>query len=202
MSILSKNQILSRLLDADFEKRLVVSPILDRGVQIGEGTVDLRLGTDFIIPKRNHAHIFDPMDTQAMEEVHLRSDKEHVDIGRPFHLHPNKVVLAGTLEYLRMPTDLTGRVRTRSSYERLGLHISTLTSPGYKGSLTIALVNTGNTPIVLYPGIRIVQMTVYTLSDSAQVDGYSGKYNHEVGPIFSKAHLDKDLDTLRNIKDD
>lgn len=201
MSILSKSQIIERLFAPNLEQRLVISPILQEADQIGEGTVDLRLGTDFVISKRNDAHIFDPMNRADMEATHLRSDREYVEIGEKFHLHPNKVVLAGTFEYIRLPNDLAGRVMSRSSYERLGLSISTLANPGYRGSLTLALVNTGNTPLVLYPGVRIAQMTIHQIDvQGSPQAAYGGKYNHEVGPIFSRAHDDADLKIIEKIR--
>lgn len=202
MAILSKKQILERLFDPVFTKRLVISPLLDDKEQLGEGTIDLRLGTDFVVPKRNDAHIFDPMNAIDMSAAHLRSDREYVGIGEKFFLHPNKVVLAGTLEFLRIPVDLAGRVMSRSSYERLGLSISTLANPGYKGALTITLVNIGNTPLVLYPGLRIMQMSLFEISsDETAGPGYEGKYNHEVGPLFSRAHEDPELKIIKKIRD-
>lgn len=200
MGLLTKDQLHDRLFEADINKRLVVSPIFTKE-QIGFGTIDVRLGTDFIIPKRSQAYLFDPMNTEMMDDLIIKSDKESVGLGEQFYLHPHKVILGGTLEYFKMPNDLSGRLRCRSSYDRLGLHLTSLANPGYKGSLTLTLTNVGNTPIVLYPGIRLAQISIYTFEGTDhQNNGYDGKYNHEVGPIFSRAHQDVDLKTLKKIK--
>jgi dCTP deaminase len=196
MSLLSTAEIFNHMYEVNLDKRLVITPLLSQE-QISDGTVDLRVGTDFIIPKRSDAHLFDPMEYAKMREISIKADIDYVPIGEAFYLHPNKVMLAGTIEYLSIPNDLAGRVQARSSYERLGLSISTLANPGYRGALTLTLVNTGNTPIVLYPGVRVAQMSLYQLENSPE--SYEGKYLFEVGPVFSRAHEDKDLEKIRYI---
>ena len=51
MTILSKTQIRQAIFHNDFSKRLILTPITDIENQIGEGTIDIRLGTRFIIFK-------------------------------------------------------------------------------------------------------------------------------------------------------
>lgn len=202
MSALSSAEIKKRLFHLELDKRLVVSPILSED-QISHGTIDIRIGNEFIIPKRSDAHIFDPLNFELMKKNLLKTDREYIPIGKQFHLHPNKVVLCGSIEYFSIPTDLLGRVQVRSSYDRLGVNLSTLANPGYKGSLTLSLVNVGNTPVVLYPGIRIAQMTLFSLlgGEEAQEE-YRGKYRFEIGPVFSRAHEDGDLKIVREWLED
>src|SRR5690606_511259 len=137
---------------------------------------------EFLIQKRSDAHIFDPLDKKGMERSLLKAEREYIPIGQKLYLHPNKVILGGTSEYIGIPLDLAGRVIARSSYERLGVSVSTLANPGYRGALNLTLVNTGNTPVVLYPGLAIAQLTLHKIS-SKEREPYSGKYSFEVGPI-------------------
>jgi deoxycytidine triphosphate deaminase len=37
--------------------------------------------------------------------------------------------------------------------------------PGFAGALTLELVNAGDSPIKLYPGLKIAQLTVHSLAD-------------------------------------
>lgn len=45
------------------EDRLVITPMLDRDRQIGPASVDLRLGSDFLIARRAEGSGIDPADT-------------------------------------------------------------------------------------------------------------------------------------------
>src|SRR5688572_25566174 len=140
MGLLSTTAIIDRLFDKNPSRRLVISPLLNME-QISHSTIDIRIGNEFIIPKRSDASLFDPLEPERMKSNLLKAEREYVAIGERFFLHPNKVILGGTVEYFSIPPDLAGRVRTRSSYERLGLSISTLANPGYRGALTLTLVN-------------------------------------------------------------
>jgi dCTP deaminase len=82
-----------------------------------------------------------------------------------FLLHPGKLALVPTLEWLVLPNDLQGIVTARSSWAREGLNIATATivNPAYRGTVTLELANFGEIPIKLYPGLRIAQIAFYVL---------------------------------------
>ena len=197
--MLSREELEKRIHSDDLSTKLVVSPILDKEQQLGDCSIDLRLGNSFLIPKRNELSLFDPMKFELMEREIKRVEKEYVKFGSPFYLHPNKVILATTLEFLAIPKDTSARIVTRASYERLGIQIHTTAQPGYKGNLTLTLINNGNTPVILYPGTRIIQLSLFEL-ENKMLEGYKGKYSFEDGPLFSKAHKDKDLEKIKKIK--
>lgn len=140
---------------------LVVTPILD-DMQIGDASIDVRLGPDIIVSRRaTGVTAFDPSDAQAFEDG-LRRRQQYVrrGIGDPFHLQPGEFVLARTLEYISLPDDVSAEALGRSSWGRLGLTIATATlvQPGFKGTITLELANVGNTPIVLEVGLSIAQL--------------------------------------------
>ncbi len=114
-----------------------------------------------------------------------------VPIGKPLWLHPGQFVLGATLEYLRFPDDLAADVVGRSSWGRLGLLVATavLVQPGYRGTLTLELVNHGDGPIALYPGSRIAQLVVSPVLEPSE-DSYAGKYAGSTGPEVS--HIAKE----------
>jgi dCTP deaminase len=103
-----------------------------------------------------------------------------VPFGEHLWLHPRHFILAATLEYLALPDDLSANVVGRSSWGRLGLIVATAVfiHPGFRGCLTLELVNEGDSPIALLPGSRVAQLTLYRLenpipSEADDIDKYS-----------------------------
>ena len=90
-----------------------------------------------------------------------------------------------------MPPDLGAYVVGRSSWGRIGLIVATaiMVQPGYAGTLTLELVNEGEAPIRLYPGLRIAQLAVHELSTETEPYARKGaKYLAPTGPQVSRLH--------------
>jgi dCTP deaminase len=176
---------------------LVITPLLEEK-QIGAASVDIRLGHQFIVLRKSSVPVIDPITTGSSRtydwEVTLHRSQERLRISlfRDFIIHPGQLVLAATLEYLAVPRTIAATVEGRSSWGRLGLFIATASTigPGFKGCVTLELVNSGEVPLVLRPGVRIAQIIFQRLSGVAE---YSGKYDCPVGPQFSRAHADSEL---------
>lgn len=186
--ILSSFQIVERLkLDNLAEsKRLLVTPLFSDAVT--EAGVDLRLGPDFIVFRHSATAAFDPL--SRAHDPRMVQKRVTKSWGERFVLHPNELVLAATLEYLVIPSDLSAQVITRSSYGRLGLMTATAVQiqPGSRGCITLELKNQGETPIVLTPGARVAQLILWSVIDPAKAR--PAKYWFPTGPEFSKAHDD------------
>jgi dCTP deaminase len=200
MSLLPREILLERIDEVDLDRRLVVTPLLDRK-QVGPGSVDLRLGTDFLLLRRVRGAGVDPASAASIEgESH-----EHVTVGLgdAIWLHPQQFVLGATLEFLRIPPDLGAYVVGRSSWGRIGLIVATaiMVQPGYAGSLTLELVNEGDAPIRLYPGLRIAQLAVHSLTAPTEPYTRKGaKYLAPTGPQASRAAWDKsEVRTLKRL---
>jgi len=82
---------------------------------------------------------------------------------------PNKFVLGKTLEWIELPiprsgkTCLAARIEGKSSRARFGLliHFTAPTvHPGFKGHLTLEMINLGAWPIELTPGMAIAQLII------------------------------------------
>jgi len=141
-------------------REIIISPILDSD-QIEEGSVNLRLGSDFIVPKRSQLTYIDPRESSPMRIQriqHLTS----VPFGGEFVLHPGELVLGATFEFVALPSNRCGLVLSRSSYGRLGLLVATAVyiHPLWRGWLTLELVNMGNLPIKLSVGSAIAQLVI------------------------------------------
>ena len=93
--------------------------------------------------------------------------RKYVPFGSSIVIHPHQFMLAHTLEYIRLPTDLLAYVVGRSTWGRLGLIVATAIGihPGFAGSLTFELRNLGETPLTLYPGQAIAQLFFHSVTD-------------------------------------
>ena len=144
MSIISKEKINDSLI-SKAENSLTITPILDNEKQIGESTIDLRLGTKFEVDMRTRKPFFDPLSDKRPIETFFQDT--YRNFGEKFILYPQQLVLASTFEYVKLPNDLFGIVFTRSSWNRLGLNISSVLQSGYAGVINLELVNNSSNPI-------------------------------------------------------
>ncbi len=110
-----------------------------------------------------------------------------------FFIQPKEFILATTLEYIELPSNLTAFVEGRSSLGRLGLFIENAgwVDAGFKGQLTLELFNANSYPIKLYPGMKICQL-VFAKLDTNPEKPYNGKYQGQRGVVPSKIFKDFD----------
>lgn len=157
---LSDRDIIQRLEQGD----LVIEPLDDPELQIQPASVDLRLGDSFRrwIEYPNH-----PFDTAR---PNLDHETSHTFLGRKdqaFTLQPGEFVLATTIERVELPNDLLARVEGRSSIGRLGItvHVTAgFIDPGFRGRITLEMANLNHSPVKLYAGMRICQLSICQLS--------------------------------------
>ena len=185
---------------------LVITPLLEEG-QIGASSVDVRLGHQFIVLQRPAVTHIDPTFVSDLEQrLHQTQHRIRVSLKEPFIIHPGQLVFAATLEYIAMPKDLAATVEGRSSWGRLGLIIATACSvaPGFSGCITLELVNDGEVPLVLYPGVRIAQLVFHRTEKDANYRHHerssskcspssTAKYECPTGPQFSRIHDDREI---------
>ncbi|MGR5911385.1 dCTP deaminase [Bacillus cereus] len=109
---------------------------------------------------RTREPYIDPM--HPVRPIDTFFDHTYRHFGEKFLVYPGQLIIASTFEYLRMPQELFGLLVTRSSWNRLGLSISSIVQPGYSyGVLTLELLNSSSNPIALYPGLRFVQLLLF-----------------------------------------
>ena len=69
--------------------------------------------------------------------------------------------LVPTLEWVELPVDLAATLRCRSSFGRKGVMIDAgFVDPGFRGQLTLCLVNMGAGDVPAYKNNRVVQMII------------------------------------------
>ena len=159
----------------------------------GNASLDLRLGTWFLTPKKTRHHLLD-VSPEKIEQLSEDSfiHAHFVPFGRKFILHPHSFVLAATLEWIRMPRDLGGYVTGKSSWGRRGLVIETAPGvhPGFAGCLTLEIANVGEIPIAMAPGTQICQLFLHSIATAATRPGTSSFIGRRQ-PILGQIKLDK-----------
>lgn len=206
MRLLTQAEILAQLRSSEAGS-LYVDPLLEGEAQINPTGVDLRLGYDFLVsvlirrPAVDLAHTQDP----GRRSIASYFQETRRDLGDPFVLYPNQVALTTTLEYLSVPTNIAIDILTRSSFNRLGVQLSTKVQPGYRGCVSLELINQGQVPIELVVGSRIVEARFYHLGDNVGLDYIqtgraARKYLANVRPIVSQADKDKELKSLAKVR--
>ena len=163
------------------EKSIVVDPI--EPYQIQPASIDLRLGRHFL-----------KIDENTLESLTLDSELPYIKIEKDeIIIPPHSFLLATTVEFIRIPANVTAFVEGRSSIGRMGLFIQNAgwVDPGFEGNITLELFNANRLPLRLSAGRRICQI-VFAFMDKATRTPYAGKYQGQRGTVGSRIFKDSD----------
>jgi len=199
MSLLTRNELTARINSAD-ANRIFIDPLMSND-QVGAVSVDLRLGCDFLVSVLNHkpSVSLHPSEDHSNPEMFFQAARRN--LGDVFLIHPSQTVLATSLEYIGLPNDIYADVISRSSYHRLGVSISSMFQPGFRGCISLELFNHSNVPVELIVGSRIVQARFFK-NEQEEVymnPGQRRKYIGNVRPTVSRAQLDAELPGLLSL---
>lgn len=206
--MLSGDRLTERLRRSPREGGLVITPLLDAH-QATATTIDLRLGTEFLVSLRTRHPAIDVRGVATMgsdatiPDMTTFFESTYRDFGEEFVLHPLHFVLGCSFEYVRMPDDLCAELHVRSSLARAGVSIRGFVQPGYMGVLTLELANDSGNTLVLYPGMRAVQLTVYEVAAQAgteYINDAAAKYLGGVGPQISQIREEQDWKVLGRMR--
>lgn len=170
MGILSGSEIRRRLAIKGAQS-IVVSPLLEPDEQVRkyQASLDVRLGFNFALALPSTYGAIDEFEARSRNEIRttisLRYKSEYIPFGGKMVIHPHQFILASSLEYIRLPSDIMARISGRSTWGRLGLSVATATSvhPLFAGTLKLELRNLGEAPLVLRPGQSIGQLFFETI---------------------------------------
>lgn len=100
-----------------------------------------------------------------------------------YFIEPGEFLLVAAAEHFTMPNDLVGVVHDKSSWARRGLTVqNTVIEPGWRGYLTLELVNHGPVQLPLIEGQGIAQV-LFHRTDAPVLWPYDGKYqDQDYGP--------------------
>ncbi len=186
------------LSDRDIKRALetgeiVIDPLDEDYLEeaLGPASLDLRLGNEFVVFKTLHKPCIDPT-----KDAGENTERIVIDEDEEFVINPGELVLGVTYEWIEINSpEITGVLHGRSSLGRLGIqaHVEAgYVDPGWRGRLTLELVNFNPMPVKLRPGMRIVQIVFHRLSSAAErvYPEFSGKYYGDKRPAPSRLHLD------------
>lgn len=141
---------------------------LDRGcepfedAQVNAASYDVRVSDQWICPTREPAEFSAPEIT----------------------LFPGEVVLASTIEYVRIPRTVACDLKLKSTLGRLWINHSLAgwCDPGFEGNITLELQNLGPVPFVLEADRRIAQLIFIAMESEPEVAyGEPGSSSHYQG---------------------
>ncbi len=170
------------------EKKMI-SPFVDKSVQQGISYglqsfgYDLRVGSEFkIFTNIKGNAIADPKNFTEDNFVTVKDDKSIL-------IPPNSFALANSLEYFKIPRDITGLVTSKSSYARVGLgNPPTVLEAGWEGVLVLELVNHTSNSIRVYSNSGISQILFFKGEDpKVSYADRNGKYMNQIGITLAKA---------------
>jgi dCTP deaminase len=159
---------------------LVVEPVTPE--QIQPASIDLRLGRHFL-----------KVDENCVECISMSEQLKYIEMEREeIIIPPHSFLLATTMEYIKLPGNITAFVEGRSSIGRMGLFIQNAgwVDAGFEGEITLELFNANRLPIKLIPGRRVCQL-VFALMDKEAENPYCGKYQYQRRATGSRAYMDK-----------
>jgi dCTP deaminase len=99
-----------------------------------------------------------------------------------YTLERGMMTLVASMEWVELPGDLAATLRCRSSYARRGVFLSGgFVDPGFRGHLTLCLLNMGAESVSLGKGERVVQMILSEVSPGDET--YNGRYQDSNGVV-------------------
>lgn len=164
MSILVGQEIWDAINRGD----VIIDPLEDS--QIGPGSVDLTLGNDFRIFKKQMGicHVHNESDFADVTEAVSVADGEYITIA------PCEMILGITRERITLADTMAGWLEGRSRFARFGLavHVTAgFMQPGISNQQVLEIVNLGHKPLALYPGTRICQFVFERCLGTAKYQG-------------------------------
>jgi dCTP deaminase len=132
-------------------------------------SVNLTLADEISIPRLGTFVIDLTRKGSLADFLVQNSSRVRIDPGQGFTLEPNQFILARTREYVELPiqpgldSSLAGRIEGKSSRARCAIlvHFTAPTvHPGFKGTLTLEVINLGPNAFMLRPGMAIAQLII------------------------------------------
>jgi dCTP deaminase len=146
---------------------------------------DLRLGRKVLIFKNSFGEIVNPKKFKSDPEYHKRlfDVADNIPDGEPVLIPPNGYILGCTVERIKMPRWLQGRVMGKSTLARCGVLVNcTKLEPNWEGYLTLEIANVSPCPVMVFVGEGIGQLEFETLTSHPETDYKTkqGKYDSQV----------------------
>lgn len=178
------------------KQHAMIDPIEKRkneGVSVGLSSYgyDVKAASDVRIFSNLNATEIDPkqFDTRMMVHATLQFDEND---GIYVIIPPHSFALMRSVEYFKIPRNVTGLMTTKSTYARCGIvSPPTVLEAGWEGQITIEISNTTPLPARVYINEGIAQVLFFEASEHCNVSyaDRKGKYQGQIGvtpPIAGK----------------
>ncbi len=165
-------------LEKDMIKPFVENQKRDGVISFGLSSYgyDIRVGDEFKIFTNINSTVVDPKDFDHNSFIDFK--------GGVCIIPPNSFALARSLEYFKMPRNVTGIVLGKSTYARCGIVTNfTPLEAAWEGYITIEISNTTPLPAKIYANEGIAQV-LFLESDEECMVSYAdkkGKYQGQTG---------------------
>ncbi|MCG2725288.1 MAG: dCTP deaminase [Elusimicrobia bacterium] len=165
------------------KKHKMINPFVDKLVaenKISYGLssygYDIRVSDEYKVFTNIHNSLIDP---KSFDE------KSFVNLKAPYCIvPPNSFALARTIEYFKIPRDVTGLCIGKSTYARCGIVVNiTPLEAEWEGYLTIEISNTTPLPAKIYSNEGIAQLLFLGSEESCEISykDRKGKYQKQIG---------------------
>ena len=172
MSVLSR----SRVLDLIKSGALKVEPFSED--QVGPGSVDLHLGSEFRTFRRSRR----PFSVGDHPDYARITKASRVRRGGSILVAPGELIHAITEEKVTLPENVAALIEGRSSLARVGLltHLSSgFVHPGTSNRTVLEVANVSPVPLTIRPGIRICQLILLEVTGEGR---YQGRFAKQLKP--------------------
>jgi len=134
--------------------------------------MDLSLGSNYAV-QQVFGGVLDP---------YALPEKLYTFHSMPVNLLPVDGLLFSSEEWVVMPEDSWGFVQIRSTFARLGLICPpTIVDPGFKGNITLEIMNNSYNTIHLREGDRVCSLILVPVYSSFPPEIYNGRYQNQKG---------------------
>ena len=167
----------------------MINPFVDKSIAqgISHGLnsfgFDLRCGDEFKIFTNIKGATADPKNFTEDNFITVKGESSIL-------IPPNSFALASSLEYFKMPRNVTGLVTAKSSYARCGLGIPpTVLEAGWHGNLVLEFSNHTSNQIRLYANSGAAQILFFQGEQPEVSYGERAvkKYHEQTGITLAKA---------------
>ncbi|MFQ5610778.1 MAG: dCTP deaminase [Anaerolineae bacterium] len=142
---------------------------------------DIRVAGEFKIFHNVNSTVVDPKNFDDRSFVEFQ--------GKICTIPPNSFALARSVEYIRMPRNVTGLVLGKSTYARCGIVTNfTPLEAAWEGHITIEISNTTPLPARIYADEGIAQILFFESDEDCNVSyaDRKGKYQGQKGITLPK----------------
>ena len=170
------------------EEQEMISPFvgesISKGISHGLNSYgyDLRCGSEFKIFTNIKGATADPKNFSEDNFITIKNEQSIL-------IPPNSFALAASLEYFRMPRNVTGLVTAKSTYARCGLGVPpTVLEAGWEGVLVLEFSNHTSNSIRLYANSGAAQILFFQ-GEPPKVSyaDRNGKYQNQIGITLAKS---------------